>query len=787
MGLLKKVGKIPQEAEAMIEKRGYSQLTSALPEYSAEDAIQPPDLTAGFSNLDFDKVSNTGLPGVNDCIAHLKLLECFYRLRQKIGSTDGLYGINNDVILNASDIIGQEKLPELLSKLAEKRWAIYVARAADRFEQWVNVVLPGDTMLNRAKLELDGKKGNLCKPCVDKPPLQLNSNSMPPIDVLLVWHAYMLNPRAYLEDALRYGRMQLWHTNMPWGATMACINSETFEYEAGKGAVDLFTGITGLPWDNLASEEPKYVKCPNCTLDLPIPWTNCSQAQVDDFDGKFRREPSAAIDEMLSRGCGYADKNLLVNCFSCNTRINHDFLRANKFCKDLQRLVSRDIPMAGTLLGREGIPFKFEKQADSTSTSMVRFPNDILKAGLGQEILDQFQGKNPNLTCRSMETVRTRIEDAMNDKLYVRRIRGFAVRRFTQNERISIRKMMSRYWDNSSVFALDLVGAVIRQGTFIEKMHNIDWLHSPALPNTMNRLLLKYFRFQEILSLFRGQKMAVPTLDVDLAWHTHQLMPATYMSYTVTKCKSFIDHDDKVAETQLNDSFAWTSKTYQNLYGEPYSECTCWYCEAIRESHTSTASRIFGSSSMAADKLHDVPNDPCKSVHISAHSAMRPTDSTKKYTAISEAKAAELEKAYLKACARASRKGRPEPRRNDYYYSDAYGYPVYIPAYSPYVGCMPYVGSYYPASPGCMALGPGAPGNCCAGTCGGGVAAGGCGGSSSGGCAGGATGGCGSGGSGGGCGGGSGGGGGGCGGGGGGGGGCGGGGGGGGGCGGGSG
>ena len=43
--------------------------------------------------------------------------------------------------------------------------------------------------------------------------------------------------------------------------------------------------------------------------------------------------------------------------------------------------------------------------------------------------------------------------------------------------------------------------------------------------------------------------MAVPTLDVDLAWHTRQLSPYNYMMYTVKMTKQFVDHDDKVAET----------------------------------------------------------------------------------------------------------------------------------------------------------------------------------------------------------------------------------------------
>lgn len=247
-------------------------------------------------------------------------------------------------------------------------------------------------------------------------------------------------------------------------------------------------------------------------------------------------------------------------------------------------------------------------------------------------------------------------------------------------------------------------------------------------------------------------RMAVPTLDVDLAWHTHQLNPAYYMEYTVKRCKQFIDHDDKVAETKLNDSFAWTSKAYQKLTGQPYSECTCWYCEAIRESHTSAASRLFNTSSaQASDMLHASEQDPAKSVHISTHNAVRPTDDLK-YEVESRKHALELENQYQKACERAKKKGKPVPKRNDYYYSDAYGYPVYIPAYSPYVGFVPYAPMYYPVAPGCMAMGAGAVGNCCTGTCGGSVAAGACAGAGSGGCAGGAgaAGGCGGGGGGGG-------------------------------------
>jgi hypothetical protein len=140
--------------------------------------------------------------------------------------------------------------------------------------------------------------------------------------------------------------------------------------------------------------------------------------------------------------------------------------------------------------------------------------------------------------------------------------------------------MMSRYWENFSPFALDLCGAVMRQGVFIDKMVKLDWLHSPSAPETMTRLINKYVNFMTLIKRYPKQ-IAVPTLDIDLAWHTHQLNPPSYYSYTTRATAKFIDHDDKIEEGKLNEAFEWTSKTYQQDFHEIYSECTCWYCEGI--------------------------------------------------------------------------------------------------------------------------------------------------------------------------------------------------------------
>jgi hypothetical protein len=192
------------------------------------------------------------------------------------------------------------------------------------------------------------------------------------------------------------------------------------------------------------------------------------------------------------------------------------------------------------------------------------------------ELIDNNPTKSP-----SMNDVKELIEKTITNKSIVQKVNSKTFGgTLLRQERLAIRKMMSRYWDNPSCLSMELGGAVIRQSVFVEKMHSIDWLHSPAARETMNRLLQKYARFIYIIGTY-PLHTAVPTLDVDLGWHTHQLSPKQYLDYSMKKCKKFIDHDDKMEEDVLSASFEWTSKTYEKHFQEVYSECTCWYCEGM--------------------------------------------------------------------------------------------------------------------------------------------------------------------------------------------------------------
>lgn len=505
------------------------------------------------------------------------------------------------------------------------------------------------------------------------------------IDVLMVWHAYTLNPRCFLEDCFRYGMMDAYALGIPWDKIDTAINPRDFEYAPSKAAREYFENSTGLAWDNLDDSPSKTIQCPSCKHQIQAPWTAGSGFVSD--------------DKNFVSGIGYADSDFSLVCNYCSFTLSHDVLRVVKFRKDLQKFQSEDLPLPGTVLDGKGQPP--ELKSVQTTIPFCFFPNLLLKAGLTRQLLAATEC-NASEPVPSMTTVKDIFEKAVKDKNLVRLAKMAYSGRVLRGEQVAIRRMMSRYWFNSSPFALDLVGAVIRQGTFIEKMHNIDWLHSPALMHTMERCLKKYDRFFKIMARY-PTKVAVPTLDVDLAWHTHQTNPASYYIYSDYTTTKFIDHDDKIEESKLSTFFTWTSKVYQDKYGEPYSECTCWYCEAIRESHTSSVSRFFGNNNVrAAAMLHQsmkIPSDPLKSPHISTHNAVRDHDSGAK----ARVHAAQLDKAYHQACSRARKEGRPVPRRDDYFYAYAWGYPIMYPYafYYPY-GVDPCIGggaAIYAADP----------------------------------------------------------------------------------------
>lgn len=113
------------------------------PEASPPPAYEQIDGAPPTSSLPpLDPYKDAGEAGrytvtTDQCIVHLKFLAVLADLRDNISTNDGLFGLSD---------AEAEKFPlskdEVLARIREKRWAIYTARAVDRFYAWWQNCIP---------------------------------------------------------------------------------------------------------------------------------------------------------------------------------------------------------------------------------------------------------------------------------------------------------------------------------------------------------------------------------------------------------------------------------------------------------------------------------------------------------------------------------------------------------------------------------------------------------------------------------------------------------------------
>lgn len=134
---------------------------------------------------------------------------------------------------------------------------------------------------------------------------------------------------------------------------------------------------------------------------------------------------------------------------------------------------------------------------------------------------------------------------------------------------------------NIDSFNFDLISAVNRQLKFATKMTCLAWRHSPFFHST---LISAINRYQHFFQMMKEHSQLAPTLDIDLVWHTHQLTPSAYWQYSRDVAGRFVNHNDMISEDRAGLSFRNTISVYQKSFGESYSLCLCWFCEASRHS-----------------------------------------------------------------------------------------------------------------------------------------------------------------------------------------------------------
>lgn len=144
----------------------------------------------------------------------------------------------------------------------------------------------------------------------------------------------------------------------------------------------------------------------------------------------------------------------------------------------------------------------------------------------------------------------------------------------------------------------ELVDAVKRQSAFVDKMERQLWIRSPAVEGTLSRGIIRYERFLKLFKLY-PRAMLVPTLDIDLVWHTHQCSPAQYGLVIRQMTGRFIDHNDKLGTETLDPAFENTKALYRIRFADEYRLCACWDCEALRSTIAEDSDMQFNVASVA--------------------------------------------------------------------------------------------------------------------------------------------------------------------------------------------
>ncbi|RXK35898.1 hypothetical protein M231_06818 [Tremella mesenterica] len=120
----------------------------------------------------------------------------------------------------------------------------------------------------------------------------------------------------------------------------------------------------------------------------------------------------------------------------------------------------------------------------------------------------------------------------------------------------------------------DISEAVKRQGKFILNMKGIGWLEHGKFDEELiplQRGIVRYHAWLDLMYSTQSKHFLVPTLDIDLTWHTHQLLPS-YSNDTMTLLnrETLLDHNDSASEGKLDDGLKITCKLWEDKYGWKY-------------------------------------------------------------------------------------------------------------------------------------------------------------------------------------------------------------------------
>ncbi|KAK0447634.1 hypothetical protein EV421DRAFT_1901003 [Armillaria borealis] len=230
-----------------------------------------------------------------------------------------------------------------------------------------------------------------CKELTSADEMDFANQCLPPVDVIMVWHAYLLNPAYDLHGGILktpYETNTSRYLRVFQDLEQTCY---TIDSPPSDARVQTQLQKTHVPYDPFESAiilTDREIACPQCLKKVNVRLAD-------------------------SNGTGYLQQDFRTRCTGCWLTITKEKLAFHKFVKDL--------------VG----------------------PNDVLTGTL--HTLDN--------------TENSRRAKVVSDHECIRR---------------------------DKIFSLDLIGAVLRQGSFVDKMHKLGWTEPDFFSSSEDEVALKH-------------------------------------------------------------------------------------------------------------------------------------------------------------------------------------------------------------------------------------------------------------------------------------------------------
>ncbi|CAO3631317.1 unnamed protein product [Cunninghamella blakesleeana] len=335
----------------------------------------------------------------------------------------------------------------------------------------------------------------------------------PPLDIAYVWHAHLLSPFRYYEDiAVRLGNSSMYNAPFP----LKDIHENQIVYTNKKSNLKMkilafWDSTFGADEPYCLKKEDLYIgsfqrKCWLCKHEIKIPWTEYA-------DYRYGKNTNSFPHHCKPEGMSFLDLASMKLEFDIKN------IRGNK------ALGPR---IAGTLLDAKG---RLKKKGNKIIPFINHLPN-ISKPG---EMDYAYEVQIENV----LKTLGPKYEYHANELMY-------AIR--------------TCYQSNPSPFSIDLIHAVSRQKKFYDNIKGIDW----KPPKGFTSAIRRYHDFLVLMKRY-PTIIAVPTIEIDCAWHTHMLFAKKYRDFTLNYLKRHINHDDTIPDSSLKQYASKTNNAWLNL------------------------------------------------------------------------------------------------------------------------------------------------------------------------------------------------------------------------------